>query len=293
VVQGGNILGISAELVKQLRDKTNCGFMDCKKALQETQGDLEAAVTFLRQKGIAVATKRGERATTEGAVWCHLGPDPTTGALVEVNCESDFVAKTDSFQGFGDALAAQIAQTGPTDLEALLSQPWQGQAGLTTQDYLTELIGQIGENIRVRRFSRFAGGGPVAAYIHFGSKIGVLLELKAKANSSELQTLAKDLAMQVAATNPLAVGPEGLDSEVVAREKAIYEAQAKESGKPEKIIERMVSGRLEKFFKEVCLVEQAFVKNPDVTVAQLLKEAGASSGGEVGVARFVRYQVGA
>jgi elongation factor Ts len=286
-------LDITAELVKQLRDKTNCGFMDCKKALQETQGDMEAAVTYLRQKGIAVATKRAERATSEGAVWSYIGPDAKTGVLLEVNCESDFVAKTEAFLAFGESLATQIAQTAPADLEALLAQPWQSQDGVTVQEHLTELIGQIGENIRIRRFSRFADGGPMAAYIHFGGKIGVLLELQAGSNTNELQTLAKDLAMQVAATNPLAVAPDKLDPEVVAQEKAIYEAQAKESGKPEKIIERMVSGRLEKFFKEVCLTGQPFVKNPDVTVAQLLKEAGAASGGEVQVARFVRYQIGA
>ncbi len=285
-------MAISAELVKQLRDRTNCGFMDCKKALQETQGDLEAAVTYLRQKGIAVATKRAERATTEGTVWAYVAPDALSGVLVEVNCESDFVAKTDAFQAFGAALAAQIARTEPSDLESLLSQPWQERPGLTVQEYLTELIGQIGENLRIRRFSRFAGGGPIAAYIHFGGKIGVLLELKADSQGPDLQSLAKDLAMQVAATNPLAVAPEDLDPAVVAREKAIFEAQARESGKPDKIIERMVSGRLEKFFKEVCLVEQAFVKNPEMTVAQLLKEAAAAVGGDVSVARFVRYQVG-
>jgi elongation factor Ts len=286
-------LEITADLVKQLRDQTNCGFMDCKKALQETQGDLEAAVTYLRQKGIAVASKRAERATSEGAVWSYVGPEAKTGVLVEVNCESDFVAKTEAFLAFGEALAAQIAQTAPPDLDALLAQPWQARDGLTVQDYLNELIGQLGENIRLRRFARFADGGPVAAYIHFGGKIGVLLELHASSNATELQTLAKDLAMQVAATNPLAVAPEQVDPEVVAQEKAIYEAQAKESGKPEKIIERMVSGRLEKFFKEVCLVEQPFVKNPDVTVAQLLKDAAASSRGPVQVTRFVRYQIGA
>jgi elongation factor Ts len=286
-------LEITAELVKNLRDKTNCGFMDCKKALQETQGDLEAAVTYLRQKGIAVATKRAERATTEGAVWSYVTPDGKTGVLLEVNCESDFVAKTDAFLAFGDALAAQIAQAAPGNCEALLSQPWQGQPSLTVQEYLNEIIGQIGENIRVRRFSLFAGCGPVAAYIHFGAKIGVLLELAAPSFSEELQTLARNLAMHVAATNPLAVAPEDLDPEVIAKEKAIYTAQALESGKPEKIIERMVSGRLDKFFKEVCLIGQEFVKNPDVTVMQLLNEAGAKSGGQVTVARFMRYQVGA
>ncbi len=283
---------ITAEMVKQLRDKTKCGFMDCKKALQETQGDLEAAVTYLRQKGIAVASKRAERATSEGQVWSYLGSEAKTGVLLEVNCESDFVAKTDGFVAFGEALAAQIAQTAPADVDALLGEKWQDRDGLTVQDYLNELIGQLGENIRVRRFARFADSGPVAAYIHFGGKIGVLLELQAGSNADELQTLARDLAMQVAATNPLAVSKEALDPEVVDKEKAIYEAQAKESGKPEKIIEKMVSGRLEKFFKEVCLVEQPFVKNPDVTVAQLLKDAAASSGGPVQVTRFVRYQIG-
>jgi elongation factor Ts len=286
-------LEISAELVKTLRDKTNCGFMDCKKALKETQGDVEAAVTYLRQKGIAVATKRAERATSEGAVWSYVGADGMTGVLLEVNCESDFVAKTDSFIAFGNTLAAQIAQTPPSDCETLLSQHWQGQAGVTVQEYLTELIGQIGENIRVRRFAAFSGCGPVAAYIHFGAKIGVLLELAAPANSQELQNLAKDLAMHVAATNPLAVSPDDLDPEVIAKEKAIYTAQALESGKPEKIVEKMVSGRLDKFFKEVCLIGQEFVKNPDVTVMQLLKESGAKAGGPVTVSRFVRYQVGA
>lgn len=284
---------ITADLVKQLRDKTNCGFMDCKKALQETKGDLEEAISYLRQKGIAVATKRAERATTEGSVWSYLSPDAKTGVLLEVNCESDFVAKTDAFVAFGEALATQIAQTGPKDVETLLAQPWQGKTSLTVQEYLNEIIGQIGENIRVRRFNLFAGGGPVAAYIHFGAKIGVLLQLEAPANSPELQTLAKDLAMQVAATSPLAVSPEGIDPVVIAKEKTIYEAQAKESGKPEKIIEKMVTGRLEKFFKEVCLLGQEFVKNPDQTVMQLLNEAGAQSGGKVSVARFVRYQVGA
>ncbi len=284
---------ITAELVKQLRDQTNCGFMDCKKALQETKGDLEEAVSYLRQKGIAVATKRAERATTEGSAWSYLAEDATTGVLLEVNCESDFVAKTDAFVAFGGALAAQIAKTAPQDVDALLAQPWQGKPSLTVQEYLTEIIGQIGENIRVRRFDIFAGSGPVAAYIHFGAKIGVLLELAAPANTPELQTLAKDLAMQVAATSPLAVSREGIDPQVVAKEKVIYEAQAKESGKPENIIEKMVTGRLEKFFKEVCLLGQEFVKNPDQTVMQLLNEAGAKSGGKVTVARFVRYQVGA
>ncbi len=285
-------MDISAELVKTLRDKTNCGFMDCKKALQETGGDLEAAITYLRQKGIAVATKRAERTTSEGTVWAVVDPAGTTGVLLEVNCESDFVAKTDGFQNFGKALAAHLAARESRDVEDLLAHPWQGAPGLSVQDYLNELIGQLGENIRIRRFARYAGSGAVAAYIHFGGKIGVLLEISGPA-TQEVQAVAKDLAMQVAATNPLAVSREEVDPQAVSKEKAIYEVQAKESGKPEKIIEKMVTGRLEKFFKEVCLVEQPFIKNPEVTVAQVLKEAGAKVGAQLSVTRFTRFQVGA
>jgi elongation factor Ts len=286
-------LEITAELVKTLRDKTNCGFMDCKKALKETGGDVEAAVDYLRQKGIAVASKRAERATSEGTVWAYLDSQAATGVLLEVNCESDFVAKTEAFQQFGASLATQIAAAAPADMEALLAQPYQPQPKLTVQDYLNEIIGQLGENIRVRRFARFADDGALGAYIHHGGKIGVLLELAGAAAAPETQAIAKDLAMQVAATNPLAASREAVDPEVVAREKAIFEAQARDSGKPDNIIEKMVTGRLEKFYKEVCLMEQPFVKNPDITVAQLLKDAGAKAGGELKFRRFARYQVGA
>lgn len=280
---------ISAEMVKTLRDKTNCGFMDCKKALKETDGDLEKAVDYLRQKGIAVAGKRAERATSEGVVVSQVAADGMSGVLLEVNCESDFVAKTDAFQNFAKLLAAQIAAQAPAAVDGLLAQPWQPQPDITVQDYLNEIIGQTGENIRVRRFQSFAGSGPVSAYIHFGGKIGVLLELSGGKATPELSALAKDLAMQVAATNPLAVSREEVDQAMVAREGEIYKAQALESGKPEKIIEKMVTGRLDKFFKENCLLEQAFVKNPDLTVSQLLKEAG---GPDLRVVRFTRYQLG-
>ena len=280
---------ISAELVKTLRDKTNCGFMDCKKALKETEGDLEKAVAYLRQKGIAVAGKRAERATSEGVVVAEVAGDGLSGVLLEVNCESDFVGKTDAFQNFAKTLAAQIAAKAPAEVTGLLAQPWQPQPGITVQDYLNEIIGQTGENIRVRRFVRFADGGLVGAYIHFGGRIGVLLELSAAQATPELTALAKDLAMQVAAANPLAVTREDMDPKVVAQESDIYKAQALESGKPEKIIEKMVTGRLDKFFKENCLVEQPFVKNPDISVAQLLKDTG---GPELRVVRFSRYQLG-
>jgi elongation factor Ts len=286
-------LEITAELVKTLRNKTNAGMMDCKKALKETGGDLEAAVAYLRQKGLAVASKRADRATSEGAVWASIAPDHQSGILLEVNCETDFVAKTPAFMELGTRLTEHLAGVALEGVEELLSQPCLHQPNLSVTDYLNEVIAKTGESIRIRHFSRYQGE-LVTAYIHHGGKIGVMLELSGGDASPEAQAAAKDLAMQVAATSPLAVDREAISHELIAKEKAIYEAQAQESGKPAQIIEKMVTGRLEKFYKEVCLKEQNFVKNPEVTVAQFLKEVGAKLGGKnLHVKRFTRYQVGA
>jgi len=286
-------LEITAELVKTLRSKTNAGMMDCKKALKETGGDLEAAVAYLRQKGLAVAAKRADRETAEGAIWAYIAPDQKSGLLLEVNCETDFVAKTPAFVELGTRLTEHLAAVALKSVEDLLTQPCPHAPNLTVTDYLNEVIAKTGESIRIRHFVRYQGD-LVTAYIHHGGKIGVMLELSGGGGAPEAQAAAKDLAMQVAATAPLAVGREEIPAEVVAKEKAIYEAQAKESGKPEKIIEKMTVGRLEKFYKEVCLVEQAFVKNPDITVTQFLKEVGAKLGGQdLKVQGFTRYQVGA
>ena len=283
---------ITAELVKTLRVKTNAGMMDCKKALKETGGDLEAAVAYLRQKGLAVAAKRAERATMEGNVWAHLAPGHKSGVLLEVNCESDFVAKTDSFQELGARLSEQLAGPALETVAELLAQPCPHLPGLTLTDYLNDVIAKTGEKCHLRRFVRFAGD-LVVAYIHHGAKIGVMLELSGGGAAPEAQAAARDLAMQVAATNPLTVRREEIAADLIAKERAIYEAQALESGKPEKIIEKMVVGRLEKFYKEFCLLEQPFVKNPDQTVAQYLQEVGQKLGGqELQLRRFTRYQVG-
>ena len=284
---------ITAELVKTLRNKTNAGMMDCKKALKETGGDLEAAVAYLRQKGLAVAAKRADRETAEGAIWAYIAPDHRSGLLLEVNCETDFVAKTPAFMDLGTKLTEHLAAVALETVEDLLAQPCPHQPSLTVTDYLNEVIAKTGESIRIRHFTRYRGD-LVAAYIHHGGKIGVMLELNGGDAAAAAQTAAKDLAMQVAATAPCAVAREDIDPEVVAKEKAIFAAQAKESGKPEKIIEKMVVGRLEKFYKEVCLVEQPFVKNPDITVTQFLQEVGADVGSkDLKVRRFTRYQVGA
>jgi elongation factor Ts len=286
-------LEITAELVKTLREKTDAGMMDCKKALKETGGDMEAAIAYLRQKGLAVASKRAGRATSEGAIWASIASDHKSGILIEINCETDFVAKTPAFVELGTKLTEHLAAVALESVEELLTQPCPHQPNLTVTDYLNETIAKTGESIRIRRFTRYQGD-LVTAYIHHGGKIGVMLELSGGGVAPEAVAAAKDLAMQVAATSPVAVSREEISPELVAQEKAIYEAQAKDSGKPEKIIEKMVGGRLEKFFKEVCLVQQVFVKNPDLTVAQFLKEVGAKLGGkELKVSRFTRYQVGA
>lgn len=282
---------ITAEMVKTLREKTDAGMMDCKKALKETGGDLEAAIAYLRQKGLAVAGKRAGRATSEGLVWAHLAPDHQAGVLLEVNCETDFVAKTDSFQELGSRLAEQLATAALETVEELLAQTAPHLPGLTVAGYVNDVIAKTGEKCQVRRFIRYQGD-LVTAYIHHGGKIGVLLELKGTGATPEALAAAKDLAMQVTAANPLAVSREELSADLVAQEKAIYEAQAAASGKPAHIVEMMVAGRLEKFYKEVCLLQQPFVKNPDQTVAQFLKEVGQKLGKELQVGRFTRYQVG-
>ena len=282
---------ITAEMVKTLREKTDAGMMDCKKALKETGGDLEAAIAYLRQQGLAVASKRAGRATSEGLVWAHLTPDHQTGVLLEVNCETDFVAKTDSFQELGSRLAEQLAAAALETVQELLAQTAPHLPGLTVADYVNDVIAKTGEKCHVRRFTRYQGD-LVTAYIHHGGKIGVLLELKGSGATPEALAAAKDLAMQVAAANPLAVSREELAADLVAQEKAIYTAQAAASGKPAPIVEKMVAGRLEKFYKEVCLLQQPFVKNPDQTVAQFLKEVGQKLGKEIRVTRFTRYQVG-
>jgi elongation factor Ts len=284
-------LEITAELVKTLRDKTDAGMMDCKKALQETGGDLEAAVAYLRQKGLAVAAKRAGRAATEGTVWAHISPDHKSGLLLEVNCETDFVAKTDSFVELGARLSEQLAAAAINTVEELLAQPCPHLPGLTVTDYLNDVIAKTGEKCEIRRFVRYQGD-LVAAYIHFGGKIGVMVELSGADGAPEAVAAAKDVAMQIAAASPLAVSREDINPEAVAKEKAIFAAQARESGKPDNIIEKMVTGRLEKFYKEVCLLQQAFVKNPEQTVAQYLKEVGGRLGREIKVKGFTRYQVG-
>ena len=283
---------ITSEMVKDLREKTGAGLMDCKSALAAAAGNMEKAIDHLRTKGLAAAAKKSGRIASEGLVCAHVTNG--TGTIVEVNCETDFVAKTDDFAGLAMEIAELVNVKAPRDVEEALLLP---AGGGTLAEKLTGKVAKIGEKISFRRFARFelpAGApGMVSSYIHAGGKIGVLVELSgASPGSPGASALAKDLAMQVAAANPTYVRRKDVPAEVVEHEKSIYRDQAKASGKPDKILDRIAEGKLEKYFADFCLVEQAFIKDPDRKVGQLLAEAGKAAGAEISVRRIVRFQVG-
>ena len=267
---------ITAAMVKELREKTGAGMMDCKKALAEPDGDQAKAIDYLREKGIAKAGKKADRVAAEGVVGAYVSDDAKVGSVVEVNCETDFVANTDNFHAMVDKIAKHIADTNPADVDALNDSVMDGKK---VSDFITEQIATIGEKISIRRFARYETAGRVASYIHMGGKIGVLVEL----TGGEAQ-LGKDVAMQIAAANPSCVDRAGVDPAALAHEREVLKAQALEEGKPEKIVEKMVDGRINKYYKEVCLVEQSFVKDPEQTIKQVL--------GDVEVKGFARFMLG-
>ncbi len=271
---------ITAALVKELRDRTGAGMMDCKKALAAVEGDMDKAIDFLREKGLAAAAKKAGRIAAEGVVGSYVREDKKSGVIVEVNCETDFVGKTDDFKAIVNSIAEHIAITKPADMDALMASKLNGK---TVAEIVTETIARIGENIAVRRFARYEAesDGLVAAYIHAGGKIGVLVNMKG--GSADL---GKDIAMHIAATNPGYLDRTQVSAAEVEHEKQVLSEQARNEGKPEKIIEKMVLGRIQKYYKEVCLVEQEFVKDPDQTIAKLLKDNNAE------VLEFARFQMG-
>lgn len=270
---------ITASLVKELREKTGAGMMDCKKALAETGGDLEKAVDFLRTKGLADAAKKSSRVAAEGLVVTYLSNGLKNGAIVEVNCETDFVAKTDDFIKFSNDICKLIADKKPADMDALMALDYEG---VTVEKTIAEKVAKIGENIKVRRFAQYDAAGRLEAYIHAGGKIGVLVEFDNVTDSDK--EVIRDVALHICAANPLCVSDKDLDPAVIEHEKAIYIQKAKESGKPDNIIEKIVEGQVNKFKQESCLVSQKFVKNPDESIAKLL--------GDKKVVRFTRYQLG-
>ncbi|MEW9667663.1 translation elongation factor Ts [Ammoniphilus sp. 3BR4] len=273
-------MSISAGMVKELREKTGAGMMDCKKALQESNGDMERAAEILREKGIAKAAKKSDRIAAEGLASVEVKGN--YGVVLEINSETDFVAKNEEFQNLTKEISSLLVESRPADLDAALAAPIGAAPSLN--EYLNEKIAKIGERISLRRFSVLEKpeNGSFGAYLHMGGKIGVLVALDGTADES----LAKDVAMHIAAANPKYVSRDQVSQEEVEKEKEILKAQALNEGKPANIVEKMVEGRLSKFFEEICVNDQAFVKDPDKKVGKLLSEKGAS------IVTFVRYEVG-
>jgi elongation factor Ts len=285
---------ITAGMVKDLREKTGAGMMDCKSALTEAKGDMEAAIDWLRAKGLSKAAKKAGRVAAEGLV--GVASQPGRGAVVEVNSETDFVARNESFQD----LVAQVATLGLAsggDVEKLKTMPYPG-AGADVAGQIATLVGTVGENMTLRRVAVIeAQPGVVAMYIHNAvkpglGKIGVIVGVKSTGDAGKLEAFGRQVAMHVAAAAPLALKPEQVDAEIVARERAIFVEQAKESGKPAAVIEKMVDGRMRKFFEEVVLLSQAFIINPDLTVEAAAKEAAKDVGADVEITGFARFALG-
>ena len=282
---------ITAAMVKELREMTDAGMMECKKALVEADGDMDKAVDVLRTRGLAAAAKKVGRATNEGTVMAIVSDDATKGAVVELNCETDFVGMNEKFKGYAEKIARAAMVANVEDVEALKAVDAEGE---TVEDVLTDAIHTLGENMNLARAAVVEAGG-VASYIHGGGKIGVLVTFDVEGidpASDEFQHCGRDVAMQVAAASPVSATRESVPAEVVAHETEIYKAQAAESGKPENIQEKIATGRLEKFYKESCLTEQAFVKNPDQSVTDYVNEVAKKLGGTIKVTGFVRWALG-
>jgi elongation factor Ts len=287
-------MSISAETVRQLREETGAGMMDCKTALVEAQGDMGTARDLLRKKGLAAAAKKASRAATDGAIGAYIAEGGTAGVIVEVNCETDFVAKTPDFQSLVKDIAVHVAAHAPADVAALLAQPLAGRPGQTVGQLVQEKIAFIKENIVVRRFARFerAPGAPglVAAYIHPpAAKVGVLVELLGQsADGPTLQALAKDVAMHVAAASPAAalyVSRGEVPSDLLEKEKEIYRAQAAASGKPANVVEKIAEGKMKEYYATFCLLEQPYIREPKLSVGKHLE-------GKATVRRFARFRLG-
>lgn len=283
---------ITAQIVKELREKTGCGMMDCKKALAATDGDMEKAIEFLREKGLATAAKKAGRIASEGLVTVSICDECKAGVVLEVNAETDFVAKNEEFRNFVQAVATVILKENPADVEALLAL--EMEAGKTVDAALKEKIATIGENMNIRRFVRYEGN--LVGYVHGEGRIGVMVKFnvgnEAVCSNEEFVAYAKNVAMQIAAINPAFLKREEVPSEVVEKEKEILMAQAINEGKPAAIAEKMVAGRIQKYYKENCLVEQEYVKNPDQTVKAYTDEVAKSLDTTIEIACFARLERG-
>lgn len=284
---------ITASMVKDLRERTGAGMMDCKKALNECEGDIEKAIEHLREKGLAAAAKKAGRVASEGLVKTFVSEDKKEAAIVEVNCETDFVSVNEAFVEFVDNVAKQAASTTAADIDAFVAEKYIADPAITIQEALTNMIAKLGENMNVRRFKRFTvENGVIESYIHGGGRIGVLVKVECGKADDVLAVIAKDVAMQVAATNPLFLNKDAVDADTLEKEKEIYRVQALNEGKPEAIVEKMTMGRIQKYYKENCLVEQVWVKDADYTITKYLQEKSKAIGSEIAVTEFARFERG-
>jgi elongation factor Ts len=281
---------ITASLVAELRAKTGAGMMDCKKALTENDGNMEESIDFLRKKGLSAAAKKSDRVAAEGMV--AVAGTGKSGALTEVNSETDFVAKNVAFQGFVSGVAEVILNEKPNDVEALTALSFPG-TGRSVGEELTHQISTIGENMNIRRFAHLESTtGAVASYVHAGGKIGVLVQLDSSKDDDKIASVARQIAMHVAASSPQYLSRTQVPAEVVAREKEIMRVKAIESGKPEKIVDKIIDGQINKFFGEICLLEQVYVIDNDLTVGKVVENLAKEIGGEVNLSAYVRFQLG-
>ena len=286
-------MAITASMVKELREMTGAGMMDCKKALNETNGDMDAAIEFLRKNGQAKAEKKAGRIAAEGIVKAVV-KDDKVAAIVEVNSETDFVAKNEEFQGFVNAVVNQVADSDAADMDAFMAEAWAADTTKTVKDALVEKGAVIGENLNIRRFEKIVTDGCVVDYIHGGGRIGVLIEAEADVVNDEIKKCLKNVAMQVAAMSPKYTSRAEVSQEYMDHEKEILLAAAKKENpeKPENIIEKMIIGRLNKELKEICLLDQAYVQDSDLTVAKYVEKVAKENNANVTVKRFVRFETG-
>ena len=284
---------ITSAMVKELRERTNAGMMDCKKALVNADGDMDKAIDWLREKGLAQAAKKAGRVAAEGAVAQYV--DGNVGVIVEINCETDFVAGTDNFKNFCTKIAKHIAVKAPATIDELLAQPFVDDESIIVKDLISETTVATQEKLDVRRFVRYDASGLVSTYIHMGGKVGVMVDIACEPTAAEadaVKEFAHDVCLQIAAAKPEAVRREEVDTSKLEKEKEIQRAKALESGKPEKIVDRIVEGQIEKYYKEVCLVDQLFVKDPDFTISKLMAKVSKEVGTAIDIVRFVRYERG-
>jgi elongation factor Ts len=278
---------ITAEVVKKLREKTGAGMMDCKKALMETGGDMDQAVDYLRKKGAATAEKRADRSANEGVI--VTSTETGKSVILELNCETDFVARSEDFLALAQTMLESIKTHTPIDVPALLAIEHEG---LKIQDHVMNTVGKIGEKVEVKRFATINSQGLIVDYIHPGSKLGVVVELSIQQDHPALHQLGKDLAMQIAAMNPIAIDRESVPVETQQRELEIYRQQAREQGKPEQMLDRIAEGKLNKYFQEYTLLEQSFIRDNTKVVKEVVEEVAKLIGEAVKVVRFERFQVG-